>query len=248
MTRKKKKRPGRDFNQPHVSINHSQTLPKLEIVLKCESSGSLEAVKQAILDAAPEGVEIIVFHTGIGDVNKSDIFMAESGSRLIIGYDVDIIHNIEPLLSDHGIEVRLYDVIYRLSEDVRNIADSLVSGEDVQSKSITGKAKVIALFKSSRKGIILGCEVEEGHLLAHGDQFQVIAAMGPVYSGKIESLHIKNDAVQVARIGQQVGLKIKNFKQVSVGDIVESFRITSKKKKSSWHPQGILFKHMEQQK
>ena len=225
---------------PDASLAHTQTkaAPKLEIVLKCESTGSLEAVRAALLASAPAEININVFHVGIGPVNKSDIFMAESGSRLIIGYSVGVIQNIEPLLSQYGVEVRLYDVIYHLTDDVKKIAASLID-EDDEKKIIIGKARVIALFKSSRKAIILGCEVEKGHL-AHGDYFHVITAMGPVYSGKIESLHIKNDTVRLAKKGQQVGLKISNFKKASVGDFVESYRPTSKKKKQSWSPQGIL--------
>lgn len=171
--------------------------------------------------------------------------MAESGSRLIIGYSVGVIQNIEPLLSQYGVRVRLYDVIYHLTDDVQEIAASLILDED--ENIIIGRAKVIALFKSSRKGIILGCEVENGHL-AHGDSFQFITAMGPVYSGKIETLHIKNDAVQVAKKGQQVGLKISNFKKVSIGDFVESYRPIAKKKKQSWSPQGILIRRAGRKK
>jgi translation initiation factor IF-2 len=183
-----------------------------------------------------------VFHAGIGPVNKSDIFMAESGSRLIIGYDVGVEQKIEPMLSEHGVDVRLYDVIYLLTDDVRDIAASLIKNEDEEEK-IKGKARVIALFKSSRKGIILGCQVEKGRL-AHGDFFRVIKAMGPVYSGKIESLHIEKNAVQVAKQGQQVGLKITDFKKVSIGDFVESYSPVSKKERF-WSPKGILIRRLK---
>jgi len=235
--KKKKKTSSRVFFDSSLSHAQAGTAPKLEIVLKCESTGSLEAVRAGILAAAPAGINIKVFHEGIGPVNKTDIFMAESASRLIIGYGVGVTQNIEPLLSQYGVEVRLYDVIYHLTDDVKKIAASLIGEDDIEGE-IIGRARVIALFKSSRKGIILGCEVEKGHL-AHGDYFQVITAMGPVYSGKIESLHIENDSVRLAKKGQQVGLKISNFKKASVGAFVESYRPTSKKNQS-WSPQGIL--------
>ena len=129
------------------------------------------------------------------------------------------------------------NLLFRLLLNQIHINPSLIH-KDNEERKIIGKARVIALFKSSRKGIILGCEVERGRL-AHGDYFQIITAMGPVYSGKIESLHIENDSVQLAKKGQQVGLKINNFKKASVGDIVESYRPTLNKSKS-WSPQGIL--------
>ena len=227
----------------HVSgspstASHTTSSPKLELVLKCDSAGSLEAVREAILAAAPTGMKVNVFHAGIGMVNKSDIFMAESGSRLVVGFGVGVVQKIEPLLTQSGVEVRLYDVIYHLADDVWKIATSLIPQEE-EAEKIIGAARVIALFKSSRKGIILGCKVEKGRL-ALGDHFRLITAMGPAYSGRIGSLHIEKDAVQAAKQGQQVGLKISDFKKASIGDLVESFLPPSKKKNQSWTPQGIV--------
>ena len=99
---------------------------------------------------------------------------------------------------------------------------------------------MIALFKSSRKGIILGCQVEKG-ILATGDRFRVINAMGEAYRGRIESLHIEDSAVRQAKIGQQVGLKISNFKKGGVGDLVESFK-GRQSRAASWQPKpGVRF-------
>lgn len=245
MHKKDKKRKKFSGNTPSgnsVKTERPKDVPKLEIVLKCESTGSLEAVKAAILAAAPTTIEINVFHAGIGSVNKSDIFMAESGSRLIIGYNVSVAQKLEPLLNQHGVEVRLYDVIYLLIDDIKEIAASLTESENTEEE-ILGKAKVIALFKSSRKGIILGCEVQKGRL-AHGNYFRVITAMGPVYSGKIESLHIEKNTVQIAKRGQQVGLKISDFKKVSIEDLVECYRPASQKKQI-WSPQGSLIRRLK---
>ena len=114
--------------------------------------------------------------------------------------------------------------------------NSFVQQEEVDEKT-TGKAKVIAVFKSTRKGIILGCEVLEG-TLALRKNFRLIAAMGPVYSGKIESLHIKNDAVKEARVGQQVGLKISDFNKGNVGDLVECYERTRTERHAHWQAKG----------
>ena len=211
----------------------------LEIVLKCDSAGCLEATSSAILEAAPPKVPIGIIHAGVGTINKTDIFLAETGSRLILGFNVDAGPNIDKLSAEHGVEVRLYDVIYRLVNDVIQTAHSLLPVEDTEE--ILGRAKVIALFKSSRKGIILGCEIVEGRLSV-ADRFRVIAAMGPVYSGKISSLHIGRDAVRDAKAGQKVGLKIRYFKKTAVGDLVESFLPVSGKSTQPWIPKGGAYR------
>ena len=209
---------------------------RLEIVLKGDSVGSLEAVISSLTAIKNPKIEITPIHTGVGAINKSDLLMARTGSKLVLGFNVDLLPKIQQLSKEQGIEVRLYDVIYKLTEDLEKILTSFIQQEEVDEK-ITGKAKVIALFKSSRKGIILGCEVLEG-TLAPRKNFRLIAAMGPVYSGKIESLHIKNDAVKEARVGQQVGLKISGFNKGNVGDLVECYERTRTERHAHWQAKG----------
>ena len=211
----------------------------LEIVLKCDSVGSLEAVISSLKTLENPEVEVSPIHTGIGAISKSDLLMALTGSRLVVGFNVSLLPKMEQLSKERGVEVRLYDVIYKLTQDLNEIAKSLIQSDE-EKERITGKAKVIALFKSSRRGIILGCEVLEGALL-QGKNFRVISAMGPVYSGKIESLHIEKDAVKEARAGQQVGLKISDFNEAKKGDLVETYEKVKPEASSAWHPRGRVF-------
>jgi translation initiation factor IF-2 len=214
-----------------------RTRPELEIVLKCDSAGSREAVTAAILKMTVPEVDISIIQSGIGAVSKSDVLLAETGSRLIAGFLVDVTRGVDRLLKERGVEVRLYEVIYKLTEDIRAIAESFIP--PVLQEQVTGSGKVIALFKSSRKGIILGCEVLNG-FLALGQHFRIISAMGPIYSGIIESLHIGEEAVQKATPGQQVGIKIKDFKKAKIGDLVESFRSHPREKAKVWQPTGKI--------
>ncbi|GAB4336626.1 MAG: hypothetical protein Kow0089_07130 [Desulfobulbaceae bacterium] len=213
---------------------------QLEIVLKCDTSGCVEAVKEGIAAIAVPGVEITVIGSGVGAVSKSDLFLAETGSRLVIGFNVGLAPHIERDAAEHNVEIRLYDVIYRLLEDLEMIAASLVPEEP--GEKILGSAQVIALFKSSRKGIIIGCEILEGRL-ALGDSFRILGAMGPVYSGKIESLHIEKDAVRQAVKGQRAGIKIRDFNRVAVGDLVEASQPAGRGAGSEkpWTPRGAVF-------
>jgi translation initiation factor IF-2 len=210
----------------------------LEIALKCDSAGSLEAVVSSITSIQDLAVGINIIHSGIGSINKSDILMANTGSRLIVGFNVDLLPKIQQLSKEQGIEIRLYDIIYKLTEDLKKTANSLILRS--VGEKITGNAKVIELFKSSRRGIILGCEVLRG-TLALGKKFRVISAMGPVYSGKIESLHIEKNAVKEVKAGQKVGLKISDFKKAKVGDQVECYETVRQEGPSPWQPKGGVF-------
>ena len=220
---------------------HKETVrrktPKLEIVLKCDSVGSLEAVTAALSEMTLE-FDISIIHRGIGGISKSDVLFAETASRLIVGFQVDVLPGMDKVLKEHGVEVRLYEVIYQVTADIRAIAESMIPSESPEQ--ITGSARVIALFKSSRKGIIMGCEVLDGSL-APGQHFRIISAMGPVYSGAIESLHIRENAVQKATQGQQVGIRIRDFDKAKIGDLVEGYRRLPQKARP-WEPKGQVLR------
>ena len=235
MKRSKHKRRGEEIKEQ----SHSETaLPKkLEIVLKCDTSGCIEAIISAVNSLNLPGVKVTFISSGVGDINNSDVFIAETASRLIVGFNVGFMPHIDRIVAEHDIEIRMYDVIYRLIEDLEGIAGSLVPQESAEK--ILGSARVIALFKSSRKGIILGCEVLAGKLM-QGKSFRILSAMGPVYSGTIESLHIEKDAVKEAGKGQKVGLKIRDFNKVRIGDLVESFQAAAEKYGKPWEPQGKI--------
>lgn len=210
---------------------------KLEIVLKSDSAGTVEAVLAALSKITVPGVDINVIRSGVGDVNRSDVLLAATGSRLIIGFQVDVHKGVERALKEDQVEVRLYNVIYLLVDDLKGIAESLTPSE--QGEEVIGSGKVIALFKSSRRGIIVGCEVLEG-FLAPGQHFRIVSAMGPVYSGIIESLHIGEKAVQKAVLGQQAGIRIRDFDKARIGDLIESFRTVSREKGRFWQAAGRI--------
>lgn len=231
--------PGFHKNTLQVSSAQGTTIPKLEFVLKCDSAGSVEAVSASVLKIARPEIHINIIHSGIGYISESDILMAETGSRLIAGFQVGVLPGIDRGLKEHDVEVRLYDVIYKLTEDIRSISESIIP--PVIQDEILGTARIIALFKSCRKGIIVGCEVMTGHLTV-GKDFRIISAMGPVYAGTIESIHIEKNALQTVHPGQKAGIKIKDFNKVKIGDIVESYRPPSLKKARTWSPTGHIIR------
>jgi translation initiation factor IF-2 len=212
--------------------------PRLEIVLKCDSIGSQEAVLSSLSEKGDTDVDLSVSYAGVGAITKSDVLLALTASRLIVGFGVSVMPKVKQLCLEKHVEVRLYDVIYHLTEDLARIAEALVPSEP--QEKITGQAEIIKLFKSSRGGIILGCKVLQG-TVSKGKAFRVISAMGPIYSGKVESLHIEKDAVEQAKKGQNVGIKISNFNRAKLGDLVECFEIVRPGSKQTWRPRAGVF-------
>ena len=212
---------------------------KLEIVLKCDVAGTVEAVAASLESLHVPGVELEIIQSGIGNISKSDVLMAQTGSRLVIGFNVETMPKLERHLQEHGIEVRLYDTIYKITEDLRKIARNLKAKEP--QEKITGKARVIATFKGSRKNTVIGCEVLEGSIEL-GHNFRVITAMGPAYTGKIASLQIERKNVKKGKPGQQVGIQISDWNKARVDDLVECFEITHNTGGGPWRPRSGVFR------
>jgi translation initiation factor IF-2 len=211
---------------------------KLEIVLKCDVAGTAEAIGASLSEIEVPGVQINLIQIGIGKVSKSDVLMARTGSKLVIGFNIDIMPKLKQEIKEFGVEVRLYDTIYKLTEDVRKIAQSF--NITPPEEKITGKAKIIATFKPGPKGLVIGCEVLEG-AIELGKEFRVITAMGPAYSGKITSLQIEKQNVRSGKPGQQVGIKLVGWKKARVDDLVECFETLKPKGGGRWKPRsGVI--------
>lgn len=222
MTRKKK--------QQKLSTE-SELDQKLEIVLKCDVAGTAEAINASLAEIDVPGVQIKVIQSGVGNVSKSDVLMARTGSKLVVGFSVDTMPKLEQEIKEFGVEVRLYDTIYKLTEDIRKIAQSFKSAEP--KEKVTGKAKVIATFNISTKGMVIGCEVLEG-VIETGKDFRVITAMGPAYFGKIASLQIERQNVKSAKPGNQIGIQLDGWNKAKVDDLVECFETLPVKSGSRW--------------
>jgi translation initiation factor IF-2 len=220
MNREQREYAGRAEIQRTLEVS-SKGVQKLDLVLKTDSMGTREAIVSAI-EALDVPDIVVEAHADVGHISKSDLFLAETGSRLVMGFNVKVLPKISALAKERQVEVRLYDVIPNLLEDLKELIGSLTLPEE--KEEVIGKAKVIALFPGGKDAIILGCQVLEGSL-ALGQKFRIVSAPGIVYTGNLDSLHIENNAVKEARAGQQVGLKITGFKRGRIGDVVECLDI-----------------------
>jgi translation initiation factor IF-2 len=209
---------------------------KVELVLKCDTMGSVEAISALLGRLNIPEAEVVVIHSGVGNITKQDLLMALTGSRLVIGFNTGVAPKLDQWVKEHGVEVRLYDVIYRLAEELKAIAQSLVPVET--EERVTGKCEVIATFKSKKGGVILGCEVVEGTVQV-GKHFRVVTAMGSVHSARIESLQVEKHPVKEARAGQQVGVQVSGSTLGKVGDFIECYDEIIPKR-AGWSPRGSI--------
>ena len=224
---------------PPGFMGRSEGKAKIELVLKCDTMGSVEAISALLANLKLPEAEVELIHSGVGDIAKQDLLMALTGSRLVIGFNVGVTPKLEQWVKEHGVEVRLYDVIYRLAEDITAIARNMAPVE--AEEKVIGKCEVIATFRSKKGGVILGCEVVEGAVQV-GKHFRVVTAMGPVHSARIESLQIEKRPVKEARAGQQVGVEVSGSPLGKVGDFIECYNeIISKR--ARWSPRGSII-HM----
>ena len=214
---------------------------KLEVVLKCDVAGTAEAISASLAEIDVAGAQIDLIQIGIGNISKSDVLMARTGSKLVLGFNVDITPKLEQEIKEFGVEVRLYDTIYKLTEDMRKIARSFIIKEP--EEKITGKARVIPTFKASHKGMIIGCEVVEG-TIEMGRSFRVITAMGPAYLGKITSLQIEKQSVKAGNPGQQVGIMLEGWNKAKIGDLVECYESLPQKDGRPWQPHSGIVRIM----
>jgi translation initiation factor IF-2 len=211
----------------------------IKLVLKCDAVGSVEAISALLANLKMPEADVEIIHSGVGNITKQDLLMAFTGSRLVIGFNVGVAPKLEQWVKEHGVEIRLYDVIYRLAEDLKAIGQSLAPTEP--EDKVTGKCEVIATFKSKKGGVILGCEVVEGAIQV-GKHFRVVTAMGPVHSGRIESIQVDKQAIREAKVGQQIGVQVSGSALGKVGDFIECYDEIIPKKKI-WSPRGDII-HM----
>jgi translation initiation factor IF-2 len=224
-------------------LNHrngfNQESPKvLELVLKADEAGTLEAAEKTLLQIDVPGVTNRIIHKGVGSVSQSDLLMAQTASRLVVGFNSGVAPSLKKHIQDTGVEVRLYDVIYTLSKDIEEICQRLIPSRP--NDTIIGNAEIIATFKAG-KGMIIGCRITDG-TIALGKHFRIISAMGPVYTGTVESLQIENKAVREGHMGQQVGIHLPDWKKAKIGDYVECFE-KNRSGNREWEPKPGIFQY-----
>jgi translation initiation factor IF-2 len=197
-------------------------LPVLNLIVKADVQGSLEAILDALDKLPQDEVRIIVVHRGVGGINENDVSLAIASSAVVIGFNVRPDVNARELAETEGVDLRLYRVIYQLLDDVHQALSGLLAPEEREVE--LGRAEVRALFRVPRMGVVAGCMVTHG-LITRGAMARLVRDGTIVYTGRIGSLRRFKDDVREVAEGYECGIGLENFQDVHEGDVIEAYEV-----------------------
>ena len=196
-------------------------IKELNIVLKADVAGSLEALQDEIAKVPQEQVGINIIHSQTGGINESDVMLAAASDAIIIGFNVRPLADARRAAEREGIDIRTYSVIYKITEDLRNAMEGLL--EAVEVEETLGEVEIKQTFKASRVGRIAGCVVTEGKVVRDAS-VRLIRDGTVIWDGKLGSLRRFKDDVQEVEEGQECGIVLEGYADVKEGDVLELFR------------------------
>lgn len=199
----------------------------LNVILKADTPGSIEALKSEIGKLDHPEVRVQVLHEAVGGVNESDVYLASASDAVIIAFHVIAEDRAVSLADQEGVEIRRYDIIYEVTDHIRNTLEGLLIPEKVQVA--TGRAIVLQTFSVSRTGTIAGCRILNG-TIERNHRIHVIRDQKVLNDYPIASLRRVKDDVKEVREGMECGIRLDGFNDVKEGDLLEAFRVDEVKR------------------
>jgi translation initiation factor IF-2 len=193
---------------------------ELNVIVKGDVDGSIEALSDSLLKLSTEEIAVNVIHKAVGAISESDVMLASASDAVIIGFQVRPTAQARRLAENEEIDIRLYSVIYKAIEEIKEAMEGMLSPDIVEE--IVGTAEIRETFKITKVGTIAGCYVLEGKLNRNSD-IRIIRDGIVVYSGKLGSLKRFKDDVKEVKFGYECGLNIDKFNDIKEGDIVEAY-------------------------
>ena len=194
----------------------------LNIIVKADVQGSVEAVKQSLEKLSNDEVKVNVIHAAAGAIKESDIMLAESSNAIIIGFNVRPDSNAKQIAEKSGVDIKLYRVIYEAIEDVQKALKGMLAPKF--KEVYLGKAEVREVFKISGVGQVAGCYVTEGKILRSG-KLRIYRDDVMICEGNVLQLKRFKDDVKEVSQGYECGISIEKFNDIKVGDFIESYQI-----------------------
>jgi translation initiation factor IF-2 len=196
-------------------------IKELNIVLKADVAGSLEALQDELAKVPQERVSINIIHSQTGGINESDVMLASASDAIIIGFNVRPLLDAKRAAAREGVDVRTYSVIYKITEDLRNAMEGLLDAVEVEET--IGEALVKQTFKASKVGRIAGCIVAEGKAVRTAS-VRLIREGTVIWTGQLGSLRRFKDNVQEVEEGQECGIVLEGYADVKEDDVLEFFQ------------------------
>ena len=200
-------------------------LKTLNILIKADVQGSVEAVKQSLSELSNEEVKVNVIHAAVGAINETDVMLADSSNAIIIGFNVRPDSNAKTLAERSKVDVRLYRIIYEAIDDVKNAMKGLIAPKT--QEIYMGKAEVRQTFRITGVGMVAGCYVTEGKIIRNG-KLRIYRNDVMICEGNVNQLKRFKDDVKEVSQGFECGISIENFNDIQIGDFIESYLIEVK--------------------
>jgi translation initiation factor IF-2 len=195
-------------------------IQELNLVLKADVAGSLEALQDEIAKLPQDEVSVNVIRGAVGGVTESDVMLAAASDAVIIGFNVRPVGDARAVADREGVEIRHYSVIYRVIEEMRSAMQGMLAPEEVEET--LGSAEVRQLFRASRVGTIAGSHVTDGRI-TRGSKVRLVRDGTVVYDGEIASLKRFNDDVREVTSGFDCGIVLRDFADIKEGDVLEAY-------------------------
>jgi translation initiation factor IF-2 len=188
---------------------------ELNLIVKADVQGSLEPIVSELNKLGDGEIKLKIIYTETGNISDNDIMLASASNAILIGFNVQADVSARRLAEQEGVDIRLYEIIYRMTEDIEKALKGML--DPVVEEKVLGRADVLAVFSASKFGKVAGCKVTEG-VLRRNAKARLIRGDDIVYEGDMGSLRHEKDDVKEIRQGFECGVGFKKFKDIQVGD------------------------------
>ena len=203
------------------------TFKELNVIVKGDVDGSVEALSDSLLKLSTDEVQVNIVHKAVGQISESDVTLASAADAIVIGFQVRPSNNARRIADSEQIEIRLYSIIYDAINEIKAAMEGMLAPKE--EEVVTGNIQVREVFKISKVGTIAGCYVTDGYV-KRNNKVRIIREGIVVHEGEIAQLKRFKDDVAEVKNGYECGLSIKNFNDIMMDDIIESFEIRELKR------------------
>ncbi len=210
-----------------VSLETFMSMPAegnkvLNLIIKADGQGSLEALRSRMESLSTPDVEIRVIHGGVGAISPNDVNLASASNTVLIGFNIRPDETARRLAENEGVDLRFYQVIYEIEDDLKKAMRGMLA--PIEREVILGRAEVRQVFKVSRVGTIVGCYITSGKITRNA-KARVIRDSAVVFDGEVESLRRFKDDVREVAEGFECGIQIAKFQDLKEGDVIEAYAV-----------------------
>ncbi len=198
---------------------------EVNVIIKADVNGSAEAVKSSLEKIEVDGVRVKVIRSSVGAITESDVVLANASNAILIGFNIRPNNSIKEYAKENGVEIRLYDIIYKAVEEMEAAMKGMLDPE--YEEQVLGTAEVRQLFKFSKVGTIAGSYVLDG-VIKNNAKARVIRDSAVIYDGTIGSVQREKDSVKEVKKGLECGITINSFNDIKEGDIIEAYDMVEK--------------------